>query len=421
MFKEKGIDPSSIRTIEDLQKLPLTTKKDFLATEKNPYPYKDFILQPNEELIRSSWPKGKLIKLALSKAAGKDVAAELHKEYWPTMVIATSGTTGNNVPFVYSHYDINLFGNSFLRNALTGNLQKKDKGMNLFPFAPHLAFFHVVVANIQSDYFLYHTGGGSVTPTDKAIELAQKLEVTTLFGIPSYIYHFVRTAEESGKKLPKVNRVFGAGERFPEGSKKRIENTLLSMGSKNVEIYDVYGTTEMRTAFSECKPYSQHFHTHPDILICEIVDPKTGEQKGPNESGVLAITSIDGRGSTVLRYLVGDIMEGGMEYGKCPHCGSGVPRLIGPIGRMADYDENIQLTNVKGTLINLYGFYNILPTIPSVGEWQVVLSKKNNDPYDVDILTIYASVAGGANPETVAEEIRRKVSAEMEVTPKVKI
>ncbi len=350
VFKKLGIDPSSIKRIEDLEKLPLTTKKDILPTEKNPEVYKDFILQPDEKTILSAWPMNRLLVMGMKKSFGVDVAEEFREEYAPSLIIATSGTTGNNVPFVYTQYDLEIFGRSFIRNALVGGITPESKALNLFPFAPHLAFYHTLIAALRGGWFVYHTGGGDVTSTEKAIDLARKLQVDTLIGIPSYLYHMVRKSVELHKPLSTITRIMGAGERFPEGSKKKIERMLVDMGSPGVDIIDVYGATEMRTAFTECRPLTQEFHTHPDLLITEIVDPKTGEQLGPGERGALAITSIDGRGSTVMRYLIGDIFEGGIVYDRCPRCSSPVPRLIGPIRRSHYYEETIHLTNIKGPL-----------------------------------------------------------------------
>ena len=129
----------------------------------------------------------------------------------------------------------------------------------------------------------------------------------------------------------------------------------------------------------------------------------------------------DGRGTVVARFLLGDIFEGGYDTSQCPECGLHLPRLVGPVGRMKDYDEELQLSKVKGTLINLYNFHDILTSMKNVAEWQVVISKKDNDPYEVDVLTLNISPRTGCALETLVENSKDRVSSVMELTPKVEI
>jgi len=420
-FKELKLDFSDIKTIRDLQKLPLTTKKDIAPDSSDPARYKKFVLQPNEQLIRATWPKGKLIKMVAKKATGVDIKAKLHEEYFPVHLIATSGTTGVNVPFVYSKYDLELFGRSYVRSGDIVRLPDDTKLLNLFPFAPHLAFYFALLAGMQGGWFMYHTGGGAVTPTSKSIELAQKLEANAFSGIPSYIYHLCLKALESGAKLKNLKLILTAGERFPDALKCKLEHLMEELGSPGVRIHDVYGTTEMRTACPECKPHTDAFHVHPELFIYELVDPKTGEQVNEGERGALAVTSIDGRGTIIVRYLIGDIFEKGYMTEPCPDCGLSLPRLCGPVGRSKDYDEHLQLTKIKGNLVNLYNFHEILPSMDAIDEWQVVIAKRNNDPYEVDELTINIAPKRGSNVPELTKAIIEKVHSVMEIRPKIEI
>jgi phenylacetate-CoA ligase len=420
-FKELKLDPSDIRTVRDLQKLPLTTKKDIAPDKDDPERYKKFVLQPTEELLRAHWPKGKLLKIAARKATGANIKEGLEEEYLPVHLIATSGTTGVNVPFMYSKYDLDLFGRSYVRSGNIVKMPRDTRLLNLFPFAPHLAFYFALMAGQQGGWFMYHTGGGAVTPTSKSIDLAQKLKATAFSGIPSYIYHLCLKAVEAGAKFEGMQFLLTAGERFPNALKFKIEKLLDELGSPNVRTLDVYGTTEMRTACPECKPHTDAFHVHPDLFIYELVDPKTGEQVNPGERGTLAVTSIDGRGTCVVRYLIGDIFEHGYETGPCPDCGYSLPRLMGPVGRSKDYDEQLQLTKIKGNMVNLYNFHEVLPAMDAIQEWQVIIAKRNNDPYEIDELTINVTPRCGTNIPDLTRAIVDKIQSVMEITPKVEI
>ena len=83
-----------------------------------------------------------------------------------------------------------------------------------------------------------------------------------------------------------------------------------------------YGFTEAKMAWPEC-PYpegaeSAGFHLYPDFGIIEIVDPKTGEPVGEGQPGEIVFTPLDARGTVVLRYRTGDLIDGGLVYEPCP-------------------------------------------------------------------------------------------------------
>ena len=75
------------------------------------------------------------------------------------------------------------------------------------------------------------------------------------------------------------------------------------------------------------------FISIPISGIIEIVDPKTGEPVGEGQPGEIVFTPLDARGTVVLRYRTGDLIEGGLVYEPCPHCGRHLPRLVGRISR----------------------------------------------------------------------------------------
>jgi phenylacetate-coenzyme A ligase PaaK-like adenylate-forming protein len=346
-----------------------------------------------------------------------DVEKMLRSEYYPTFMIATSGTTGNNVPFMYTRRDIKQFSNIYQSLQTVTEIDPDWSVINLFPFSPHLAFIFVYFVNLNSDLRMFHTGGGAVTSTKKTLEIIGLVDGNVLLGVPSYVYHLLREAQESDVDLSSVKVVATGGEKLTRSTRKRINEILEDRGAEDFKIFDLYGTTEMRDAYPECMPGSGVYHTHPNMHICEIVDPKTGAQKKPGESGALAITNIDGRGSVVCRYLIGDIFEGGIQYGRCPHCGAEGPRLVGPIGRISDYSKNLELAKIKGTLLNLNIFYDIMPSIEGVDEWQVIIEKKNNDPSDLDIVRLRIAPNKGVRKRDLASRIRNKIIDSIEIKP----
>ncbi len=421
LFNEHGIDPESINTIKDLEKIPLTKKEDIVPTKSNPKKWKDFILQPDKEKIKKYWPKTKLMRLVLqSKTTGKSMEDILINEYYPTTIIATSGTTGNNVPFVYTNWDLKLFTDSYIEMGHTTGLKPDEVALSVFPFAPHLAFTFVYLANVNGPWRVLHSGGGAVTSSSKTLDIAERIEANIILGIPSYVYHVLRMGSEDDRDYSKIHGVLTAGEKMTQGTKTKIKGMLKKGGAKNPKILDIYGTTEMRAAYAECETDLGEYHSFPNLHIVEIVDPETGKQKKEGESGAIAVTNIDGRGSVVCRYLIGDIFEGGLiRNKKCKYCGSTAPRLVGPIGRMRDYSATMDLTKIKGTLVNMNIVYDILSDHPDVEEWQVVLGKKDNDPHSMDEFKIKVAPSTTADHEELAKEIKTKVNDAIEVNPKV--
>ncbi len=419
LFDDNNIDPSSINTVKDLEKIPLTHKTDIMPTEENPKKYKDFILQPDLDKIMEFWPRTRLLKMKLRDLAGTDIKKELSREYYPNFMIATSGTTGNNVPFMFSSRDIKQFSNAYRSVQDVVGLKDEWVVLNCFPFAPHLAFTFAYWVNIVSTLRIFHTGGGAVTSTEKTVELINTVDANVILGIPSYIYHMLRKAREKEVDLSGLKLILTAGEKLTSGTRKKLEELLEDGGAHDFGIFDIYGTTEMRDAYPECTPGSGVYHIHPNLHVAEIVDPETGKQKRPGQRGALAITNIDGRGTTVCRFLIGDIFEGGIQYGKCPLCGSNNPRLIGPVGRLRDYSKEMDFTNIKGTLLNLNTFYDILPGMEGIAEWQVSIEKKNNDPSELDVLKVNVAPAEGADREALAEQINKRINDAMEITASV--
>ncbi len=415
LFDDSSIDPFSIRTVRDLEKVPLTRKEDIMPTSAHPKRYKDFILQPDLEKIKKHWPRSRLVQMKLKDMIKGDVKETLRSDYYPTFMIATSGTTGNNVPFMLTHRDIRQFSNAYASLEDIIGFDPDSVILNTFPFAPHLAFIFVYFVNLHSPLRMFHTGGGTVTSTEKTLEVLTMVDANILIGIPSYIYHLLRKAQELEVDLSSVNYILTAGEKLTENTRKKMKEILNERGAPDPFIFNAYGTTEMRDAYAECRPGSYSFHVHPNLHICEIVDPETGKQKRPGESGALAVTNIDGRGTVLCRFLIGDIFEGGIRYGKCPHCGREGPRLVGPIGRIRDYSRKLELTKVKGTLLNLNVFFDIMPSMEGVDEWQVSIEKRNNDPSDLDVLKIRVSPMKGYDSEKLKKAVKDKVNDALEI------
>lgn len=416
VFDDNKIDPRTIRTVDDLKRIPFTSKLNFGNDQ-----YKDFIIKPDESTIKQFWPKTDLLKLAVKKLmAGKEALDDqMNKEFRPVFMTFTTGTTSTPVPFVYTNYDINNLRVSGHRMLKLFNIQNDERIINVFPFAPHLAFWQVFFGGIEASVFTLSTGGGKVMGTAGNIKAIERVKPSTILGVPSYIYHLLREANERKVKMPYVKNIVLGASRITKTFKQKVVHLLLEMGAESVSVFGTYGFTEARCAWAECPTdvnSSSGYFLYPDKEIFEIVDPETDEVLGEGESGELVYTGIDARGSAMLRFRTGDYVNGGITYEKCPYTKMYVPRMSSDITRMSNV-KDLQLSKIKGSLVNLNHFEGILNEFSDIDEWQVEIAKKNDDPFDVDVLNINLCVNEGCNKERLAEDIKKQVMHKTEITP----
>ena len=419
LFDENKINPRDIRTRDDLRRIPFISKSDLIDRD-NQQKFKDFILQPDKEKISRSWSKLRLLKLALKALLqGSRVEDDLVKEYRPVFMTFTTGTTNSPVPFMYSRYDLDNLYVSGGRMVELFDIMGDERIMNLFPFAPHLAFWQTFFGAIQADLFSLSTGGGKVMGTEGNLTALLKMKPSTILGVPSYVYHLIRHAQEKGSDLSFLKKIVLGAAKVTPAYKQKLADMLRSQGVEKAHIFGTYGFTEARTAWAEC-PTENHlssgYHLYPDKEIFEIIDPLTGEVKDDAGDGELVYTSLDSRTSVMLRYRTGDLVKGGIIYEPCPYCGRRTLRLSSDITRLSD-NKDIHLSKVKGTLVNLSHFAEVLNDIPQVNEWQLEIRKHKDDPYDVDEIVIYVTPQADANQHNLTQVIKEKLTGATEIAP----
>lgn len=422
LFDQHRIDPRSIRTVDDLRRIPFTVKKDIAPTAEEPSRHLDLVLTPDLEKLRRYAPKAKLLRLLWARMRHGDAAAreEVRREYGPVHVIFTTGRTALPTQFVYAPPDWTRLHVIGKRIADVGGITGDDRTLNVFPFAPHLAFWQAFAVGQGASTLFVHTGGGKVMGTAGNVMAMARMQPDVIIGIPGFVYHMLRQAAHEGVKLTKLRKIALGGERVPIPLRVRLGELCAQMGAKDVRVQSVLGFTESRQCWAECTPpdleTSYGFHTYPDLEIFECVDPESGEPVGPGERGELVYTTLDGRGSCVLRYKGGDIAEGGIVYDPCPGCGRIVPRVSTALSRRSDISE-FQLTKIRGTLVDLNNVLPCMASIPEVVEWQVVIRKRNDDPSELDEIVLNVALADGVDVEAAKKKIAGKLITEVEITP----
>ncbi len=405
---------SDFKTTDDLQKLPLISKADIAPTSEDPAKPRQFILQPDEHLLKKHATKQELLHLVGMKIRKQDPKPTLEKEYKPAHIHFTTGRTALPTPFTYSRYDLMLLKETGRRLFDVGGFNSDNVALNAFPYSPHLGFWLAYYAMVESGMTSLATGGGKVMGSQKIMDSLERLKVTLVAVIPGYFYHLLREAVKQVRDFSNLKYVVFGAERVSPAFRDKVKEMLAQVGCREVQIFATYASTEAKTAWLQCSE-STGYHLYPDLEFIELVDDNG--QRVNDGPGEVVYTALDWRGTVVVRYRTGDLAQG-IEYGPCPHCHRTVPRILPDIQRRSDMKE-FNLTKIKGELVNLNNVFPIMSSIKGLDEWQLEVRKRNNDKFDLDEIVVHASPKAGADFSKVKSEIEKHMHADMQVGVKV--
>jgi len=285
-FDGAGLKPESIRSLDDLTKIPFTAKND----------------------LKDNYPFGMV-------AAKSDEIVEIH---------ASSGTTGNPIIGVYTKDDLDVWQELMARSIYTAGGRRQD--------VIHIAYGY----GLFTGGFGFHYGaqkiGAKIVPasggmTQRQIKFMKDLGVTILACTPSFAVYLAETMVLEGidprKDLKLKTGMFGA-EPWSEMIRERIEKEL------GIEAFDVYGLTELcgPGVAVECSEH-KGLHIWEDNFIVETIDPDTGEVLPAGEEGELVFTTLGKKGLPMLRYRTRDISKIETETCKCGRTHARMMRVHG--------------------------------------------------------------------------------------------
>lgn len=412
-FAEAKFDPNSLRTPDDLRRIPFANKASFAT---GPDAVREFVLVPDKAVL--SRRPGTIARALLQGRAR--VAEGFEREFRPLLLTSTTGRSAEPVPFLYTGHDIDNLRIGGARVMSVCGSHREMRMLNMFPFAPHLAFWITHYAGKEFGVFVLDTGGGKSMGTDGNLRLIRKIQPDVLIGVPTFMYHVLQGAVADGIKLPGLKKIVLGGEKAPMGMRRKLRALAAQLGAEKIDVLRTFGFTEAKLAWAEC-PFDEDagsagYHIHPDTSLIEIVDPKTGEPRGEGEPGEIVFTPLAARGSVVLRYRTGDCIDGGLIHEPCPWCGAIVPRLVGDISRSSEVKE-MALDKLKGTLIDFNQLEHVLDNVPHVGTWQLELRKVNNDPLELDELILHVAKSDACDEEMLRDELSKRFARETEIHP----
>lgn len=310
-MQQVGLEPGDIRGIEDLGRLPYTTKDDLRET----YPFGLFA-SPMSDIVRTH---------------------------------ASSGTTGKATVVGYTRHDIEVWKECVARAFTQAGITREDRiqvayGYGLFTGGLGA---HYGAENLGAMVVPMSTGN-----TKKLITMMKDFGVTAIACTPSYLLHIAEVLEENGDldQIQLKTAVCGA-EPWTENMRRQIEEKL------HIHAHDIYGLSEVMGPGVACDcEHHTGLHVYEDHFLPEIIDPQTLSAVEPGVTGELVFTTLTKEGLPLIRYRTKDLTS--IDYAPCA-CGRTLARISRFQGRSDDMliirGVNVFPSQVEAALLEMNG------------------------------------------------------------------
>ena len=371
VFQEHGITPDTIQTVEDIRKIPFTTKAD----------------------MRANYPFG------LVAGNMREDGVRIH---------SSSGTTGTPTVIVHSQHDLDSWANLVARCLYMVGVRKTDVFQNSSGYG-------MFTGGLGFQYGAERLGALTVPAaagnSKRQIKFITDFHTTALHAIPSYAIRLAEVMQEEGidPTATSLRTLVIGAEPHTDEQRKKIERLL------NVKAYNSFGMTEMNgpgVGF-EC-PEQNGLHFWEDCYLVEIIHPETGEPVPDGEVGELVLTTLDREMMPLIRYRTRDLTR--ILPGSCP-CGRTHVRLDRIKGRSDD------MFIIKGVNIFPMQVEKILVQHPQLGSnYLITLDTVNNqDVMIVEVELNDLSTDNYIELEQIRKNIIRQLKDEILVTPKLQL
>lgn len=368
ILKQRGITPESIKSVNDINRFPFTTKND----------------------LRSTYPFG-MASVPLSKVV------RLH---------SSSGTTGNPTVILHTQRDIDQWADAMARSMYATGLRNTDIIQNTSGYGMFTGGLGIQYASERLGALTVPAGAGN---SKRHVKFIMDFGTTALHCIPSYATRLAAVFEEMGINPATgttVKTLIIGAEPHSEAQRKRIEDIW---GAK---AYNNFGMSEMcgPGVAIECQEQNG-MHIWEDNYIVEIIDPVTLEPVPEGELGELVLTTLNREAMPLFRYRTRDLTR--ILTGDCP-CGRTHKRLARFQGRSDD------MIIVKGVNIFPIQIEKILMEFPELASDYLITIEtiEDNDEMTVDVELAQAT-DDFSLLQNLTKEITRRLKDEILLTPKV--
>lgn len=332
---ELGVTPDDIQSIDDIVKLPFTTKIDL----RDEYPFGLQVVPPTE-------------------------VVRIH---------ASSGTTGKPVVDTYTRNDLEMWAEGAARVMAAGGVGPGDTVQVSYGYGLFTGGLGAHDAAIKLGACQLPTSAGN---TEKQIMLMQDFRTNVLACTPSYAMRLaeaIHTSDKVSIENMKLRCGFFGAEPWTEGMRRELEEKL------RIKAYDIYGLTEMcgPGVGGECE-CQNGTHLWEDMFYPEIINPETLEPVAPGEFGELVFTSLCKEAMPILRYRTRDLTR--LNYEKC-ECGRTAVRMDRILGRSDD------MLIVRGVNVFPSQIEACLTEFPAFQPYYFITVDRinNEDSFDIDV------------------------------------
>ena len=332
---ELDVTPDDIQSIDDIHKLPFTTKTDL----RDEYPFGLMVVPPTE-------------------------VARIH---------ASSGTTGKPVIDVYTKGDLDMWSEGVARVMAAGGVGPGDTVQVSYGYGLFTGGLGAHDGAARLGACQLPTSAGN---TEKQIMLMQDLRTNALACTPSYAMRIAEAIHNSDKVSIEnmyLRCGFFGAEPWTEGMRHELEEKL------RIKAYDIYGLTEMcgPGVGGECECQCGT-HLWEDMFYPEIINPDTLQPVAPGEFGELVFTSLLKEAMPILRYRTRDLTR--LNYEKCA-CGRTAVRMDRILGRSDD------MLIIRGVNVFPSQIEACLTEIPAFQPYYFITVDRfnNEDTFDIDV------------------------------------
>ena len=324
-----GVSAARIRTLNDLRRLPFTTKDELKENQAATPPWGDVLAVPLADVLR---------------------------------VHLTSATTGRPLAFLDTHEDWHGFYHSYARSLYAYGVRKTDMVMAAFSYGPWIGYWSGFYAAQDLGCLVFPAGGLS---TDQRIDALLTYPITVLGCTPSYALFLAEHAAKKGIDLAKDTKVritWHTGEPGASipATRAKIEAAF------GAQAYDLPGLTEIAAWGFECDARSGLTHVHEDYCYPEVLDEQD-QPVGPGGRGELVFTSLFRKAMPLLRYRTRDIVQ--VADRKCP-CGRTLIAFEGGVHARLD-----DMKKVRGIIVYPRRIEELVRPHAAVDEFQIVFRR----------------------------------------------
>jgi phenylacetate-CoA ligase len=372
-FKEAGIKPDDIRTLDDIGHLPFVTKLELREEQQAHPPFGRFTVAPSE-----TW-------------------GELHP---------STGTTGIPVNTIWSHGDVKQISKWTARTMWTFGVRPGDIIQNGFSYGLWVAGMSTHYGARELGCFVIPIGAAM---TERQIDYLLNPGSTVLLSTPSYALHIAERLKQRGispQDIPlRIGCFGGEGGTEVHATREKIEKGL------GIEAFDYFGLAEIGpTIASECSEKAG-IHWVEDHLLIEVIHPETKKPCDPGEAGVLVITHLTKEATPMIRYWTNDLAK--LDKRKCK-CGRTHARSVG--GILGRSDDMIIYKGAKFYPVQVEMVVRSLCELSD--EFCIELTTDPN--FSTDLCTILVECLKEEEIPKVTPKLKQGLREECQVTPEIK-